>query len=153
FPPHKKKKSLFARPLFVCLTCFWKCNLKIAIESGTNGPCHLLITLRFFEFSILVVITDGSQRASHPKKEEDRKTAIERACNKWLIILWMGNASKKLEVILVTILLLCPHLEFVACIDFIIKVRYIFVVFISMTFLVLYWSNNADVSQMSLFFK
>ncbi|CAD1473134.1 unnamed protein product, partial [Heterotrigona itama] len=35
-------------------------------------------------------------QASRPKIKEDRKTAIEEACNKWLILRWMGNTSKEL---------------------------------------------------------
>ncbi|CAD1474305.1 unnamed protein product, partial [Heterotrigona itama] len=49
------------------------------------------------------------------RKEEARQTAIEEGCNKWLIILWMGNPSKAWEAILVIILSLCSLLEFVAC--------------------------------------
>ena len=53
------------------------------------------------------------QRALRPKKRRGPANCLEEGCNKWLIILWMGNPFRAWEVILlVTTLSLCSILVF-----------------------------------------
>ncbi|CAD1476545.1 unnamed protein product [Heterotrigona itama] len=109
--PDRLAQSLVACLLFACPTC-WKFNLKNRQWYKWSMPPASDFTLQFFEFSIAVAVADrsrvGTETDVHKdssvdlsfsghrarRKEEARQTAIEEGCNKWLIILWMGNPSK-----------------------------------------------------------